>query len=289
MLRLAFSTVACPDWTIARVADAAARYGYDGVEFRSMGHGGSDLACDPGLSDPEKVRRLLDDAGVQPCGVASGCSFDEPVKPPVIGELFGLTNRLISAAKHHIDIAQQIGAGYVRVYGFRIPKGERRHRTIARISERLAAVCTHARHRNLSVVIENGGDFAHAADLAEIIARAGSPYLGALYDLEAAHAVGEDPRDGVRLLGRKLLAARIKDAFHGTPSRLGQGRLPARELVTALRDAGSSAWLVYTWDRAWLPQLLPADEVLPQAAATLGEWASQPAGISVPTAQYANA
>ncbi len=275
MLKLAFSTVACPDWTLSRVADAAARFGFDGVELRSMGHGGAEFACDPALTDPEKVRRILDDAGVAPCGVASGCSFDAPVTPPVLGELLGLSNKLVAAAKHHIDVAQDIGAGYVRVFGFRIPRGEKRSTTLRRICDRLSDVCTHARHRDLSVVIENGGDFAHAADLAEIIDRVGSQYLRACFDLEAACAVGDDPRLAVKLLGRKLIAARVKDAFNGSPTRLGDGNLPCREFVQSLRDAGSGAWLVYTWDRAWLPQLAPAEEVLPAAAVRLAEWSSR--------------
>ncbi|HVZ95052.1 MAG TPA: sugar phosphate isomerase/epimerase [Phycisphaerales bacterium] len=274
MLRLAFSTVATPDWTLPRVVEAAAQYGYDGVELRSMGRGGAELACEPALTDGAKVRRLFADAGLTPSGVASGCTFDAPVNPPVMGELLKPHEKIIANAKQYIDIAHEIGASYARVYAFKIPNGERRHRTLTRIARRLAAVCTHARHRNVSVVIENGGDFSSASDLAEIINVVGSPYLMALYDLEAGMAVGDQPRDAVRLLGRKLIAARIKDSLHGRPCALGKGSLPCRELIRAMREANSSAWLVYTWDRAWLSHLAPSEEMLPHAARQLAEWAS---------------
>ena len=34
MIRLAFSTLGCPSWPLARILDAAGRLGYDGVELR---------------------------------------------------------------------------------------------------------------------------------------------------------------------------------------------------------------------------------------------------------------
>lgn len=272
MLKIAFSTVACPEWPLTRVAEAAARYGFDGVELRSMGHGGTEFACDPGLTHPEKVRQILDEAGIAPCGVATGCAFDAPVNPPVVGHLLGLENRLVGAGKHMIDVAHDIGAGYVRVFGFQVPKGERRHRTLRRIVDRLALLCTHARHRDVAVLIENGGDFPGAQDLSEIIERVGNPLLGACYDIEAGAAVGDAPELAPRLLGRHLHAARIKDSFGGRPCRLGEGGAPCREFLAALRDSGQNAWVVYAWDRAWLPELSPADEMLPHAASKLAEW-----------------
>ena len=36
MIRLAFSTLGCPSWPLARVIDAASRLGYDGVELRFL-------------------------------------------------------------------------------------------------------------------------------------------------------------------------------------------------------------------------------------------------------------
>ncbi|TVS12596.1 MAG: hypothetical protein EA424_22450, partial [Planctomycetaceae bacterium] len=72
-------------------------------------------------------------------------------------------------------------------------------------------------------------------DIADIIARINSPLLGACYDLSAAMAAGDDPVAGVRLLGRRLWAARIKDRdADGSPCMLGEGELPCRDFVHAL-------------------------------------------------------
>ena len=36
MPRIAFSTLACPDWPLERVLESCRRYGYDGVEIRQV-------------------------------------------------------------------------------------------------------------------------------------------------------------------------------------------------------------------------------------------------------------
>ncbi len=44
-IKLAFSTVACPDWTLSQVVDRASEMGYQGVELRTLGPGGSAAAA----------------------------------------------------------------------------------------------------------------------------------------------------------------------------------------------------------------------------------------------------
>ena len=44
MIRLAFSTLGCPSWPLARALDAASRLGYDGVELRFVE--GDDALCE---------------------------------------------------------------------------------------------------------------------------------------------------------------------------------------------------------------------------------------------------
>jgi len=275
MLRSAFSTVACPEWTLERVVESAARYGYAGVELRSFGAGSTQLACDPALTQNTKVRSLFSEAGVAMAGVASGCRFDAPIFPPVIGHVLEQSMASVHEGRHLVDVAMASGAEYLRVYAFGQPERERRGRTIRRICERLAQVVDHAHKRGVRLVIENGGAFSRAEDIADIIARINSPLLGACYDLSAAMAAGDDPVAGVRLLGRRLWAARIKDRdADGSPCMLGEGELPCRDFVHALTTSLGSrdAWLVFSWDRMWRPEIAPASEVLGEAVQRMDDW-----------------
>lgn len=276
MIRTAFSTVACPTWTLDRVARSAAEWGYTGVELRSFGEGGTEFACDPALTSGSKVREMFREAGVAIAGVASGVRFDAPIWPPVVGNLMPAREASVNEGKHMVTVASNVGAASLRVFGFEGPLGESKKSLFRRVCDRLGKVCDYARNRDVTVLIENGGTFAAASDLVDIIKRVSQPQLAASYDAATAFAAGEDPSAGVDMLGRWLRVARIRDQRAGHPARVGQGDVPLREFLAALRRSdealGTDPWAVYNWDRAWLPELASAEEVLPAAAKLLNDW-----------------
>jgi sugar phosphate isomerase/epimerase len=276
MIRPAFSTTACPDWTLDRAANAAARMGYAGVELRSFGAGCTTMACDPALSDGAKVQRVFDEAGVYAVGVATGVALDAPVKPPVVGHLLPQSEAQVRMAEHLVDVAVDAQASYVRVYGYEAPKRGRRISAINRIASRLKQVCDAARNRDVHVLLENGGSFSRAEDLVEIVDRVRVPWLGVAYDIGAAVAAGDDVTEGVNLLSARLAAARIRDRREdGTPCQLGEGTLPCAEFIGALMGNTHTrdSVVVFQWDRLWMPELADAETVLPDACRRIYEWA----------------
>jgi sugar phosphate isomerase/epimerase len=279
MFKIAFSTVACPDWSLRDVARHAASWEFDGVELRTFGEGSTRFACDPGLTDATKVRGIFRSAGVEIAGLATGVKFDGAIFPPVMGNIL-LSQREagVPEGRHFVDMAQGMGARYIRTFGFEIPKfppPQTRDATLNRIAARLAKVCDHARYRDCFVMIENGGDFATAEDLAEIIAKVNSPLLMACYDLYAAHSVKDDLEEGIRLLGPRLAMARLRDRNEDGPCRLGEGDLPCREFVRALADAKFGGWLTYEWEKAWLDDLDAPERVLGDVPRTVYGWAAE--------------
>lgn len=272
MIRPAFSTVACPEWTLERVFASAEAWGYAGVELRTFGSGSTMFACDPALTAAEKVRRLAAESGVKVATLATGISFDEPIDPPVIGRVFTDIERPQRLGKEAVDLASAMACPLVRVFGFQIPGREKRASAVRRIVQRLAAVVDAARNTGARVVIENGGSFSTAVDLIELMDGVGSPLLGAAYSMPVALAAGEDPLMGAELLGQRLWSVKLKDSVAGEPCPLGEGDLPCRAFVESLAARGYAGWVVYEWDRAWLPDLEEAERVLPGAVERLYEW-----------------
>ncbi|MGP1271876.1 MAG: sugar phosphate isomerase/epimerase family protein [Phycisphaerales bacterium] len=277
MIQFACSTVACPSKTLSEAVSLADAAGFDAIEFRSFGFGSRAFACDPALTDEAKVRSLLDGAGVGCSSISTGIAFDAPIHPPVIGRAIADQEASVREAKRAIDLAAQIEAPLVRVFGFRAHGRERLSATMKRIVWRLRLVCDHARHTGVRVVVENGGAFETAEPLAELIGLVGSPLLGASYDGAVGHVAGEDPVAAIATLGDRLWLARIKDLRDGRPVALGEGDREAAPFVRALAAAGYGGTLVYDWDAAWFDGLAPAEDVLPAALATLCGWAGQTA------------
>ncbi|QYU67380.1 sugar phosphate isomerase/epimerase [Leptolyngbya sp. 15MV] len=290
MFKSAFSTIACPDWTLDRVARLAAETGYTGVELRTFGYNSSMIACDPALTAPEKVRRMFKSHGVELSCLATGVTFDEPVRPALIGRIIGDPDRPIRLAKAAIDLATQLECPSVRVFGFEIPENESVGSAKHRIVERLALVADAARHTGVTVVLENGGTFTEAEDLIGLIDAVGSPLLGAAYGVATAWVDGEDPAQGIAMLGDRLTNVKLRD-FAGTPRRYclpGEGGVPCEQAVRTLIERGYRGWVTVEWDRLWCPELEPAERTLPEAARRLYAWVAasrSAAGVARATAR----
>ena len=273
MFKTAFSTVACPEWTLSRVAQAAAEYGYDGVELRTFGAGSRELACDPALTAVERVRRIAADAGVEIACLGTSVAFDEPIRPPVLGRILGDTEKSVRRAKSAIELAAQIECPLVRVFGFETFGSEKRASAVARIRQRLSLVADAARNTGVRIVVENGGSFPRAAELLELIGGIGAGLIGAAYSAAVAADAGESPTEGLAALRDLAWTVKLKDRdARGRPCPIGQGVMDCRATVDALTGSGYRGWVVVEWDRLWIPGLDAPEEVLPRAARHLYEW-----------------
>ncbi|HLO40490.1 MAG TPA: sugar phosphate isomerase/epimerase family protein [Phycisphaerales bacterium] len=284
MIKLAFSTVACPEKPLRDVAAMAESIGAQGVELRTFGSNSTHFACDPAMSDPGKVVRMFADAGTRICSLGTSCRFDAPVSPPIVGRLIGDVEKSVREAKFAIDLASELGASFVRVFGFERPDGATQASTDAMVVERLVKVCDHARHRAVKVVLENGGSYGTATSIAGIIDQVASPLLGACYNMSVAVEAGEDAAHGVNVLGDRLLMAKVKDFRGSLACPVGQGDMQCRESVKALLNARFGGWVVYEYDRAWLSQGNSGDgdgvvgapsEMIRESFATMSRWIAE--------------
>jgi fatty-acyl-CoA synthase len=278
MMIPAFSTVACPKWTLEQVADRAAAYGFPAVELRSFGEASRRFACEPMLTGNQKTLGLFRDAGVSICSVATSATFDHIVDPPVIGNVFGDVEAGVRLTKQAIDLAAAVECPLVRVFPFEIRGGKSRKQAVAMIAERVLRAVDHADRTGVRVMIENGGSFATAALLMDILDRAQTPLLGVCLNVAVAAAAGESPEAGMNVVGDRLMAVRIKDTRDGRPVRLGEGQAPVEQAALTLAATGQRVPLIFEYDAAWFADLPPADQVLPAACKQMFSWIAQAGG-----------
>ncbi|MBL9001211.1 MAG: sugar phosphate isomerase/epimerase [Phycisphaerae bacterium] len=271
-MKPAFSTVACPDWTLSKLATRAVAWGFTGCELRTFGYASREFACDPALTAPAKLRGMLDRSGLSICSLATGIRYDDPITPPLLGFLLDHES-MIRETQHCIDLAVQLEAPFVRVFGFEIVGHEPRPKAVARIVERLLKCLDYCRNSGVRILLENGGSFSTAVDLAEIMDKADHQLLCASYSVPVAIASGEKPENGVNVLGERLACVKLKDMQQGRPCALGEGDVPCRAAVESLGRAGYGGWVVYEFDRAWLGASdVDVDTVMAASARTLYRW-----------------
>jgi len=273
-MKIAYSTTVCPGWTLDQAIETASDLGFLGLEMRSFIDPHDSVMCDPMRMDPAQVRAKFDHAGVTPVALGTGIRFDKPIFPPVIGRLFVDEEDGVSETKAFVDFAEKASVKYVRVYGYQLHSPEPKAWGMRRVGERLALASQTARNTDVRILIENGGSFARASDLLELIEGYPSQWLGVSYNIQAAAQAGECPVEGVKLLRDHLHAVKLLDVdaeHHPVP--LGEGVLPCRQVVRALDDLGFAGWVVYKYPKLWVHEDgRNPRELLEHASGTLYSW-----------------
>jgi sugar phosphate isomerase/epimerase len=266
---IAFSTLACGEWSRETVIERAAAFGYDGVEWR----GGTDGHVSPELPAAERqsLRRRVEEAGLISLAVTAYSRFVSP-EPAEIAEP-------LDHLRQHLDLAADLGASYVRTFLGQLPSGRTAQEAAPAICDNLLAAAEYAAPLGVIVAAESHDDWVRSAALAEILAAVPHPALRALWDFGNAFAAGEDPLDGLRLIGPWLGYVHVKDGLlQGGEWRLmqlGQGQLPLKSIIQGLLAMGYTGSLTVEWERAWHPELEPAETALPAALAALRQWLSE--------------
>lgn len=136
---------------------------------------------------------------------------------------------------------------------------------------RLLQVADAARARQVRVLVENGGSFATAAEVLELLDEADHPCVGVLFNVAEAWAAGR-PRSAITVLGDRLMMAKVKDYSHGKPVALGEGTIPVKAAIGELRRAGFEGTVSYELDRPWLGMAADPTPLLEASVRRMYEW-----------------
>jgi sugar phosphate isomerase/epimerase len=262
-MKLAFSTLGCPDWSIERVVEQAVRLGYGGVEVRLLGS--EIVPPDLPADERRRIRRLFDDAGVAICCVACSARFAS-AEPAERAE----NERL---AERYLELANDWGCPIVRVFGGHRPEGAPAEQVIAYVAESLQRVGERGEALGVTAVLETHDDFSAGASVAAALARVASPNVGALWDTHHPYRMGETAAQTMALLGDRLRHVHIKDARRRGDGwelvLLGEGEVPVAEALAAIRAGGYDGWYAVEWEKKWHPEIAEPEVALPQHAALL--------------------
>jgi len=264
---LSFSTVACPGWSVEQVVGAAGEYGYEGVELRTFGAGSTQLASDPALSDPDKVRHQFEKAGVKISCLATSAALHYRSKREAAAA--------VASTKTFIDMAGALGCPRIRTFGYMIYPGEVPAAAIRRIAGRYLELAEYAEESGVEIVVENAGSFARSRELWNLTNYIDHPLVGVCWNAAYAATVGERPGLSVTTLNSRIHYAKVKDTVVGEGTGycpLSEGTVEVERFVELMRGIGYADWFCFEWDKLWLPSLAEPEEALPKARSTLTEW-----------------
>ncbi len=263
-MKLAFTTLACPAWTVARVVGSAVANRYDAVDFRGC------LDAVELFDSPHfKGEGLLETAArVADAGLAVSClgSSARMAVPDAAARAAEL-----DAMRRYAELCAPLGCRQVRIFGGAAAGIED---PVSAAAETLVAAAEIARGAGIEFVVETHDDWKDTAKLRAAFDAAGRPGgIALLWDVHHPWtAFAEPPETSVRNLSPYIRNTHWKDSRplpDGT-RRLclpGEGDVPLRGIFSALRAVGYDGWYTLEWEKRWHPEIEEPETVIPAFAA----------------------
>lgn len=258
-MKFSFMSFSCPELSLTDMLAQAKRLGYDGVEPRvDSGHAhGIELELDQ--AGRRAARELAGEVGVEYSCLATSCRYADP-------EIRG---KMVDDTLAYLDLAADIGAPCMRVFGGTIPAGISREEAVEQVAGALSSVADHAAARGVVVCMETHDHWCNPEDVATVIKAVDSPAVQVNWDImHPVRVAGVSMQEAFDVLKPWIRHCHVHDGktVDGkvTLVPIGEGDIDHATAIRLLADMG--------WDGAMSGEWIgwePWEEHLPREIAIL--------------------
>jgi sugar phosphate isomerase/epimerase len=267
--RIAFSTLAFPNATLASAASLGRSWGYSGIELRLI----DGELIDPSMPAADRigVKRTVAAAGLPVVAVDSSIRLTDEEAGPELARF--------------LELASDWEAPLVRVFGGALAAAPTvRHEQLRAAARVLESCAPLAERLGVAIGVETHDAFSASSVVAELLAlvdpaAVDSGTVGAVWDSHHPHRMGERPAEVFANLGPHILLAQVKDARRTAASGdgwqlvlLGAGEVPVADMLGLLVAGGYPHWISVEWEKRWHPEIEEPEIALPQHLNLLTKW-----------------
>jgi sugar phosphate isomerase/epimerase len=263
-MKMCFSTLACPTWTLDQAIDIGHRSGYDAIELRFL-EGEDSLWKLPAFrgSALQSAKRKIADKGLSVACVDTSCRFHSPDAKERL--------RWIDEGVRMAELAKALGAPGIRVFGDKIQPGADRASTTGWIAEGIAELAGKTSPDGIEVWLETHGDFASSAETIAIIKKSTRNDIGVIWDPANAFTDGkEDPPKAAEAFGATLQHVHLRDIYLADgvwkPVLTGEGEFALPEVISELHRLKYDRFVSFEWEKKWRPELAEPEVAIPHFA-----------------------
>ncbi len=257
-MKLAYSTLGCPEWDFETIVSRAAEMGFGAVEIRGIGQELQTEKLPCFLPENRKrTRERLKENGISICCIGTSCCFHNPEALPAA----------LEEGKRALDICAEWGIPAIRVFGDRLPPEETPAAVVKRAAGAIRELCSHAASSGnpARVLLEIHGDFCTPEILVQLGGQlADCPNFGWLWDIEHGYQAEQGFFPLYQAVRDRLVHVHIKDCRGGTTAVLpGTGELPIEAIVRRLLEDGYGGWFSFEWEKRWQPDIPEPETAFP--------------------------
>ena len=274
-MKLAFSTLGCPDFDWTDIYTMAKDFGFSGIELRGLKSATFSIHARPFQEEnlPETLAMLKNKHLEIPC-LSTGCALkDAEHREETLAEI-----------REYIALAQKLGTPYIRILGdlTAAPAGEVDDEVVL---SALKELIPDAEQAGVTLLVETNGVYANTARLRDLLNRAESDNVAALWDVHHPYRfAGETPEETVQNLGAYIKYAHIKDSVmeNGKVSYrlIGEGNLPIDDIIRTLNSINYEGYISLEWLKQYAPDLSDAGIVFPHFANYMAQYLGNERGSS---------
>ena len=256
-MKYSFMTFSTPELSLTQVLDVARRFGYNGVEIRLDADHKHGIEVNTTAADRQAINDQVAGGGVPLACLATSLRYADPLN----GE------ETLRQTHERIDLAGDLGAPALRVFGGSIPDHLTREQAIDTVADALAAVAGHAAERGVTLCLETHDDWCDPEHVAAVVSRVDHSAVGVNWDIMHPVRIGGASIDSsFAALQPFVRHLHVHDGtlgdFRLTP--IGEGAIDHRRALELLLSAGYAGFISGEWID-WEPY----ETHLPRELATL--------------------
>lgn len=246
-MKLAFSTLGCPDWRWSEIYSTAKDLGFNGIEVRGV----ANEMYVPKIKafDSEHIEKnikKLKDGKVEIPMLTSGIAVGEKAE------------NAVAEAKEYIDLAEKLGAKYVRIMITSHPQPEEANveQAIALYNE----MCEYGKGKGVTPLMETNGVLSDSNVLYDFMEKVESENKGVLWDIHHPYRFfKEDPHETFRNIKKYVKYVHVKDSVMQGENiayrMMGYGDVPVFDALKVLKENHYDGYVSLEWVKRWNPDL----------------------------------
>ena len=246
-MKLCYSTLGCPDWSLNDILANSKDLGFDGVEIRGIGNelyipNIKVFSAENADATKEKLRRL----GLTIPVFTSACYLHKDENSAQEG-------------KAYIDTAKRMDVPYVRVLGDTSgAPGE--NVDVHIVKENLTVLDAYAKGSGVTLLLETNGIFADSGFMKAFLEENQFENVAVLWDIHHPFSYfGEAPEVTYGNLKPYIRHVHVKDSVMRDGKAeycfLGKGDVPVKECLALLKQDGYDGFFSLEWLKRWQSKL----------------------------------
>lgn len=273
-MKISFSSLGDPDRPLEELAHLLELNGYDAIELR--GRPGKHVHWQDGPDRRAEVRKILADHGLEPAAVttyvlAANRESGGPDRPDHRSE-----RENIEELKRWVDLASELGAPNIRIFGGALPADETHEDAmprVARIMDAAAAV-----NPEVNLCLETHDVWNTGEIVSWVLDNTERENCKAVWDVGGSWPEETPDQTLGRLRPDRVAYLHLGDYFDvpGHEGKyhcfMGAGEIPLRRIIRLLRGVGWEGYLDVEWEGVYNDYMPQVEVGIAQGARKLREY-----------------